>query len=65
MLRRRFDRFFPPEFTWDKLPLPVDWSQQAVLTIDACQATEQWLQLSCRLTSSSQVDKLAQFDVQP
>ncbi len=49
MLRRRFDRVFPAEFTWDKLPLPVDWPERASLTFAHCQATGEWLQLDCTL----------------
>jgi hypothetical protein len=49
MLRRRFERVFPAEFTWDKLPLPADWPERATLTFAHCQATGEWLQLDCTL----------------
>jgi hypothetical protein len=60
MLRRRFERAFPAEFTWDQLTLPANRPEQAALSFAHCQATNEWLQLDCTLPQPQAENKLAQ-----
>lgn len=59
MLRRRFDRVFPEEFSWNELPLPESLAQRARLNFARCLLTDGWLQLDCQLPSEQPADKLA------
>ncbi len=52
MLRRRFERLFPSEFTWSQPPVPQNWPPSAKLHFSKLQANDEWLILDCRLSSS-------------